>query len=149
MIHLPILRHGTPYKSLDVARTTHHQTREPFVEISQANAGLIRRDLGQQDIGTASLQRFSTRDLVSICSRAAEHFTNDALPLGDSIQTADDYVQQVSATTGLPHVLARRNMLKIKSMLANMESVLNGLTRNLDWDLLDRRFGEFEGRAYS
>jgi hypothetical protein len=40
-------------------------------------------------------------------------------------------------------------MLKIKSMLANMESVLNGLTRNLDWDLLDRGFGEFEGRSLS
>src|ERR1043165_6833014 len=81
MLSIPILRHGNEYVSLDVARTKHHQTREPFVEISQANAGLIRRDLGQQDIGTASLQRFSTRDLVSICWRAAEHFTNDALPL--------------------------------------------------------------------
>jgi Aldehyde dehydrogenase family len=149
MLSIPILRHGTQYVSLDVARTAHHQTREPFVEISQANAGLIRRDLGRQDIGTASLQRFSTRDLVAICARAADHFTNDPLPLGDAIQTPGDYVQQVSATTGLPHVLARRNMLKIKSMLANMESVLNGLTRNLDWDLLDRGFGEFEGRTYS
>jgi len=149
MIHLPILRHGNQYVSLDVIRTPHHQTREPFVEISQANAGLIRRDLGRQDIGTASLQRFSTRDLVAICARAADHFTNESLPLGDSLQTAGDYVHQVSATTGLPHVLARRNMLKIKSMLANMESVLNGLTRNVDWDLLDRGFGEFEGRALS
>src|SRR6185369_13014137 len=149
MIHLPILRHGNQYVSLDVIRTPHHQTREPFVEISQANAGLIRRDLGRQDIGTASLQRFSTRDLVAICARAADHFTNESLPLGDSIQTAGDYVHQVSATIGLPHVLARRNMLKIKSMLANMESVLNGLTRNLDWDLPDRGFGEFEGHTYS
>jgi len=149
MLSIPILRHGNEYVSLDVARTPHHQTREPFVEISQANAGLIRRDLGRQDIGTTSLQPFSTRDLVAICARAAEHFVNDPLPLGDSTQTADDYVHQVSATTGLPYVLARRNMLKIKSMLANMESVLNGLTRNVDWDLLDRGFGEFDGRALS
>src|SRR6202008_1101833 len=141
MLSIPILRHGNPYVSLDVARTPHHQTREPFIQISQANAGLIRRDLGRQDIGTASLQPFSTRELVSICARAADHFTDDTLPLGDSTQTAEDYVHQVSATTGLPYVLARRNMLKIKSMFANMESVLNGLTRNLDWDLLDRGFG--------
>src|SRR4029079_15099397 len=79
----------------------------------------------------------------------ADHFTNDPLPLGDAMQSPDDYVRQVSATTGLPHVLARRNMQKIKSMLASMESVLNGLTRNLDWDLLDRGFGEFDGRALS
>ncbi|HEV8430396.1 MAG TPA: aldehyde dehydrogenase family protein [Pyrinomonadaceae bacterium] len=149
MIHLPILRHGSPYTSLDIARVAHHQTREPFVAVSQANAGLIRRDLGRQNIGTTSLQRFSTRELVSICTRAGDHFTNDSLPLGDSTQTADDYVRQVSATTGLPYVLARRNMLKIKSMLANMESVLNGLTRNLDWELLDRGFGEFDGHTMS
>lgn len=149
MLSIPILRHGVPYTSLDIARVPHHQTRETFVEVSQANAGLIRRDLGQQSIGARSLERFSTRDLVAICARAAEHFTNDSLPLGDTSQTAGDYVKQVSATTGLPHVLARRNMLKIQSMLANMESVLNGLTRNLDWEILDRGFGEFDGHALS
>src|SRR5829696_698564 len=149
MLHIPILRQGNQYKSLDVARVAHHQTREPFVDVSQANAGLIRRDLGRQEIARTSLQRFSTRELVKICSDAADIFTNDSLPLGDSAQTPDYYVQQVSATTGLPYVLARRNMLKIKSMLANMESVLNGLTRNLDWTILDRGFGEFEGHALS
>ena len=149
MLHIPILRRGSEYKSLDVARVPHHQTRETFVEVSQANAGLIRRDLAQQDLGVKSLERFSTRDLVDICTRAADHFTNDPLPLGDTSQTAEDYVQQVSATTGLPYVLARRNMLKIKSMLANMASVLNGLTRNLDWAILDRGFGSFDNHALS
>ena len=149
MLSIPILRHGNQYKSLDVARVPHHQTREPFVEVSQANPGLIRRDLAKQDIGTTALHDFSTRDLVSICARAADHFTNDPLPLGDSSQTAGDYVKHVSATTGLPYVLARRNMLKIKSMLASMESVLNGLTRNVGWELLDRGFGEIDGRALS
>ncbi len=60
MLHIPLLRHGTPYISLDIARVPHHQTRELFVEVSQANAGLIRRDLARQDIGTAVLNRFST-----------------------------------------------------------------------------------------
>ncbi len=149
MLSIPILRHGNPYTSLDLARVPHHQTREIFVEVSQANAGLIRRDLGRQDIAVSSLKRFSTRELVNICSRAAEHFTNDSLSLGDSTQTPEEYVKQVSATTGLPYVLARRNMLKIKSMLASMESVLNGLTRNLDWEILDRGFGDSEGHAVS
>ena len=149
MLNIPILRQGNPYHSLDIARVAHHQTREPFVEVSQANAGLIRRDLGRQEFARASLSRFSTRDLVQICSHAANHFTDDPLPLGDSIQTPEDYVKQVSATTGLPYILARRNMLKIKSMLANMENVLNGLTRNLDWEILDRGFGNFEGHALS
>src|SRR6185369_7128724 len=84
MLHIPILRRGTEYRSLDIARVPHHRTRDTFVEVSQANAGLIRRDLSQQDIAASSLSHFSTRDLVDICTRAAEHFTNDALPLGDT-----------------------------------------------------------------
>lgn len=149
MIHIPILRKGEPYTSLDVARVPHHRTCEPFVEISQANAGLIRRDLLDQAGGHALLASFSTAELVDMCARAAEHFLNDTLPLGDQSQTPDDYVRQVSATTGLPHVLARRNMQKIRTMLAEMRSVLDGLTRNLDWEVMDRGFGEIEGHALS
>ena len=48
MLHIPVLRKGEPYRSLDVAKVPHHRTREIFVEISQANAGLIRRDLLDQ-----------------------------------------------------------------------------------------------------
>jgi len=132
-----------------VARVAHHRTREPFVEVSQANPGLIRRDLSKQALPKSLLQNLATRELVDICSRAAEHFTNDSLPLGDNAQSPDDYVAQVSATTGLPYVLAHANMQKIKSMLASMENVLNGLTRYIDWEILDRGFGELEGRALS
>ena len=148
-MHIPILRHGIPYKSIDIARVPHHQTREIFVEVSQANAGLIRRDLGRQEIGRTALNKFSTRDLVDICARGGEYFTNDSLPIGDEAQSPEDYVKQVSATTGMPYVLARRNMHKIKSMFTNMESVLNGLTRYLDWEILDRGFGTHEGKAIS
>jgi len=149
MLQIPILRRGEPYTSLDVARVAHHRTREPFVEISQANAGLIRRDLLDQARGRAALAAFSTAELVSLCTRAADHFLNDTLPIGSESQSPDDYVRQVSATTGLPHALARRNMLKIRTMFAEMKSVLDGLTRNLDWEILDRGFGIFEGHNLS
>jgi len=142
MIHVPILRQGEPYKSLDVARVPHHQTRELFVEISQANSGLIRRDLRDQKTAREKLAGFSTADLIEICSRAADHFLNAPLPLGDDVQTPDDYVRQVSATTGMPHVLARKNMDKIHGVLAQAGVVLNGLTRNLDWEVLDTGFAE-------
>ena len=149
MIHIPLIRKGEPYKSLDVARVPHHRTRELFVEISQANVGLIRRDLLDQSTGREKLMQFSTAELVDICSRAADYFANDSLPLGDDVQSKEDYLRQVSATTGLPHVLAGRNMEKIRSMLAEMENVLNGLTRNIDWELLDRGFGEIGGHSMS
>src|SRR5215813_12730093 len=149
MFKVPILRKGEPYTSLDVVRVPHHRTREPFCEISQANAGLIRRDLLDQASARRALTKFSTAELVEICSRAAQHFFNDALPLDAMPQTTDDYVRQVSATTGLPHVLVRRNMQKIRSMMAEMGHVLDGLTRNLDWKMLDRGFGSFAGHALS
>lgn len=149
MLQIPLLRNGEPYTSLDVARVPHHRTREPFVEISQANTGLIRRDLRDQERGRAALAKFSTAELVNICTQAAEYFLNDVLPLDAMPQTPEDYVRQVSATTGLPHVLVRRNMLKIRSMFAEMGNVLDGLTRNLAWEILDRGFGDFEGHLLS
>ncbi len=134
---------------MDVVRVAHHRTREPFVEISQANAGLIRRDLAGQDAMRAALAQFSVAELIALSVRAAEIFANDELPLGEEGQTPEQYVAQVSATTGLPHVLARRNLAKIRGALAETQSVLRGLTRNLDLAILDRGSGEIEGGAVS
>jgi acyl-CoA reductase-like NAD-dependent aldehyde dehydrogenase len=142
MLHIPLLRKGVPYKSLDVASVPHHRTREPFVEISQANSGLIRRDLSDQHTARAKLLRLSSTELIEMCARAADCFINDSLPVGDDEQSPEDYVEQVSATTGLPFVLARKNMRKIHSMLSQMESVLRGLTRGLDLSILDKGFAE-------
>jgi acyl-CoA reductase-like NAD-dependent aldehyde dehydrogenase len=149
MLHIPILRRGEPYTSLDVVRVPHHETRELFVEVSQANNGLIRRDLRDQTAARAKLAALSTGELIDICSRAADHFLNDSLPLGDSTQTPEDYVRQISATTGMPHVLGRRNMAKIHGVMAEAGNVINGLTRNVDWEILDRGFGQIDGRSIS
>src|SRR4029450_11494861 len=100
MIHIPILRNGQAYRSLDVAVAPHYRTREPFVSVSQANAGLIRRDLRDQSSARAKLATFSTAELLECCRRAADSFLHGDLPLGDQTQSADDYVRQVSATTG-------------------------------------------------
>jgi acyl-CoA reductase-like NAD-dependent aldehyde dehydrogenase len=149
MLHIPLLRRGQPYRSLDTNRVPHHRTREPFVEVSQANVGLIRRDFLEQESAQERLARFSVDELTAICGAAAEHFLNGALPLGDGTQSPEDYVLQVSATTGMPHVMARRNMQKIAGMLAQMRSVLAGLTRNLDLKILDSGSGDLNGQALS
>jgi Aldehyde dehydrogenase family len=152
MVHLPILRYGRPYKSLDVARVVHHRTREPFVEISQANLGLIRRDLMKQDEARAILARVPIADLIAMSKQAAEHFLHDRLPLdpiGGVDQGPDDYVEQVSATTGMPHVMARRNMRKIHGAMSQVDEVLAGLTRGLDLSVLDEGVGTAGGRPLS
>jgi acyl-CoA reductase-like NAD-dependent aldehyde dehydrogenase len=64
-------------------------------------------------------------------------------------QTPDDYVAQLTATTGLPHVMGRRNMQKVAGVLSNVETVLSGLTRGLNLDVLDRGLSETDGRLVS
>jgi hypothetical protein len=149
MLHFPILRKGEPYQSVDVIRTPHHQTREMFVEISQANTGLIRRDLLDQHSPKAALERFSVQELMDICARAGEEFLHGTLTLGDTPQTPEDYVKQLSATTGMPYVMVRRNMKKIYGVMSKMGDVLSGLSRRLDLAILDRGYGEVEGQAVS
>lgn len=149
MMLIPLLRKGLRYKSLDVQRVPHYQTREPFVEISQANIGLIRRDLLDQAAMKELLSSFSCAQLLKLCAQAAHHFGEDSLSLGDEEQSPQDYIRQVSATTGLPYVLARKNMEKIRGVLAEIESVVNGLTRNLDLNALDEGFVQTRGQALS
>jgi acyl-CoA reductase-like NAD-dependent aldehyde dehydrogenase len=151
MLHLPILRHGVPYKSLDVVPVPHHRTREPFVEISQANAGLIRRDLRpeRQAAARAALSRIPFDSLIAMCSNAADLFLNDRLPLGDAQQEPADYIEQLSATTGMPHSLVRRNMQRVAGVMREMRTVLRGLTRGLDMSVLDAGYGEHGGHAIS
>jgi len=149
MLHIPILRKGNSYKSVDVSRVPHFRTRETFVEVSLANAGLIRRDLLDLDAAQAMLAEFTTEQLIAMCRQAADYFMNDTLPVGDGSQTPDDYVRQLSATTGMPHVLVRKNMSKISGVMAEMKSVLDGLTRGIDLKILDDGFGTHEGHAVS
>jgi len=151
MLHLPVLRRGRPYRSIDLATVVDFETREPLVEVSQANPGLVRRDLQEdsQQAMRASLSAFSMRELVALSARAAELFTTATLPLGEGAQTPEEYVRQLSATTGLPHVMVRRNMEKVKAALVDCERVISGLTRGLDMDVLDRGIGEVAGSAVS
>lgn len=152
MVHLPILRHGVPYRSVDVATVVHHRTRQPFALISQANTGLIRRDLLKQDEARAELAAIPARELIAMAAEAAELFMTATLPL-DSLhgvtQSPQEYVEQLSATTGLPHVLVRRNMRKIHGVLSQMGDVIAGLTRGLDISVLDTGVGESDGHLFS
>ncbi len=149
MLHIPLLRQGQPYRSLDVSYAVHHRTRERFVEISQANSGLIRRDLRDMHEVRNKLSKIPVSELVAISKRAAEHFLNDSLPLGDGIQSPEDYVAQTSATTGLPYALVRRNMSKIHGMLAEIDSVLAGLTREVDPTVFDTGVAGKDGHLLS
>lgn len=149
MIHIPLLRWGRPYRSLDVAQAPHFRTGEPVAELSQANLGLIRRDLLAMGEAKERLNAIPAAELIRITQRAASLFAEDSLPLGDGSQAPQDYVDQVSSTTGLPHVMVRRNLEKIRGVMARVDEVLAGLTRGLDLTVLDSGFGEADAGVLS
>jgi len=150
--HLPILRAGTPYRSLDTITLRDVRDGSPVATVSQANRGLISKDLASKAEHRRILQGVSVAELFSICRRAAKLFAEGELPvdpIDGTIQTADDYVRRLSATTGMPEALARANMAKIRFVLEEMETVLAGLTRHLDLAVLDTGWLEHRGSFVS
>src|SRR5882724_11770997 len=149
--HIPALRRGRTYESLDKIEVKDHRTGEVKATVSQVNAGIVRKDLQRVAESRMALKKLSTDRLIEICAKAGELFLNGALPLGDKghAQSAQEYVETLSATSGLPHVMVRRNMAKINHALVHMRTVLNGLTRGLDLSILDRGLGEQFGTPVS
>ena len=142
MIHIPILRAGLSYKSLNLAHVSHIETGEPLAIVSQANRGLVAKGFdGTPKKISAPLEDLSVSELLAICKKAANLFMESELPLDDVPQSPDDYIQQVSGTTGLPQSLCRKNMGKIRLVLDEMVAVLGGLTRGLDLSILDSGWG--------
>ena len=147
MLHIPILRNGKPYESVETVELTHHATGEPVAVVSQANSGLVTRDIGRMD--ARCLERFTVRQLIEMSRKAGQHFMTSTLPVGEGRQTFDDYISQLSATTGMPQALCRGNADKINRMFVEIEQVIAGLTRGFDLSILDRGYGDDDRRTLS
>jgi len=145
--HLPALRKGVPYESLDKNEVKDHRTGEVLATVSQVNAGILRRDISRIGDARAALKKFTCDQLIEISRKAGDIFLNGTLPFGDKghTQTPLQYIETLSRTSGLPHVMVKMNMMKINDALANMRTVLNGLTRGLDLSVIDIGFGEQSG----
>ncbi|SVC23510.1 uncharacterized protein METZ01_LOCUS276364, partial [marine metagenome] len=92
VIHFPVLRWGEPYQSLEVDKVVHFDTGEPVAEVSQANPGIVQRDLRKAERARDALREFSPADLISMVKKGAELFSSADLPLGDGTQSPDDFV---------------------------------------------------------
>ena len=138
-IHIPVLRLGQTYRSLD---TINFSLEGRPLQVSVANAGLIRRDLQQINRAVESLQAIPCSTLADYCENAAKLFLKGNLPWGENgdLQSPDDYVRALSHLTGLPHSLGRLNMGKVHAAMANIRSILAGLTRGMPLELFDHGF---------
>ncbi|MCB1062265.1 MAG: aldehyde dehydrogenase [Verrucomicrobiae bacterium] len=149
--HIPILRQGRVYKSLDVQTVNKLGTDDAAAEISFACADMIKYDLQKMGEARAKLRAMNTSDLVAITKKAGEIFLHDDLPIGvdGEMQSPEDYVLSLAATSGLPHSLIRMNMTRLGGIFGQIEDIFRGLTRGMDFDVIDKGYGEQGGAPVS
>jgi acyl-CoA reductase-like NAD-dependent aldehyde dehydrogenase len=120
-MHLPALRFGRPYESLDQHPLTDLRTGSVCATLSIVNAGLIRKDLARL---RNPLESFTHAQLTAACARAADLF----------LRTASESAALLEATTGFSPALLQRNLQRLHDVLIHMDAILRGLTRGLDLD---------------
>tara|TARA_B100000809_G_C15107834_1_gene519397 strand:- start:585 stop:2024 length:1440 start_codon:yes stop_codon:yes gene_type:complete len=141
VLNIPILRWGEPYESLDKEEVFHFISGESVARVSQANTGLLARDMRKVARARECLREIPARDLIEMMKKAADLYLDGTLSMGDGEQTPDDFARQQSSTTGLPEHMCKGNMKKNHFVLTNMDRMLDALTRGLDLDILTRGYG--------
>ena len=99
-LHIPILRAGEPYRSLDTVTLRDIRDGAPVATLSQANRGLIAKDLLRKAEHRRILQEVPVAELFAIGRRAAALFAEGEVtldPVAGTTQTVDDYVRQLSS----------------------------------------------------
>src|ERR1051325_8096025 len=141
MVKIPVLRWGQPYESLEKDNVIHFVAGETLAQVSQANAGLLAKDMRKAQRARDVLREIPCRELVALMKKAGALYKDATLPLGDGEQSPDDFARQQSASTGLPEHMCKANMAKNHFVLSNMDRILDCLTRGLDPEILSRGYG--------
>jgi acyl-CoA reductase-like NAD-dependent aldehyde dehydrogenase len=140
-VHLPALRFGKPYESIERTSLVHFLTGEPVAEVSQVGGALVGRDMQKASRARAALLALDPEDVVERLQTAGNLYAHGTLDLWGTKQSPDDFVKQQSATTGLPESLCRANMHKNLFVLSNMDRMLDALSRGLPPEVFWRGFG--------
>ncbi len=148
---IPVLRRGEVYESLDVNEVSSVAGDRAACRVGFACGGMVKRDLLEIGKAREMLKSYKAADLAHITRRAGELYLEGTLPVGieGHPQTPDDYVQSLALTSGLPHSLIRMGMNRLHSVFSEIETILRGLTRGLDLEVLDRGYGEQGGAPVS
>ncbi|MBX3420870.1 MAG: aldehyde dehydrogenase family protein [Pirellulaceae bacterium] len=142
MLHLPALRWGKPYHSLETQEVFHFDNGEPIAKISQVGGGVLQLDYRHASRARQALRALAPAELIERCKQAAQLFESAELPMGDGVQSVADFIHQQSASTGLPEHMCLANMKKNAFVLGNIDKILDALTRGLDLEILRRGYGQ-------
>jgi acyl-CoA reductase-like NAD-dependent aldehyde dehydrogenase len=141
MLNLPILRWGRPYTSLEQDSVVHFLTGQTLARVSQANTGLLARDMRSASRARQVLAEIPIPELIQMMKKAGDLYLNGTLRMGDGEQSPEDFARQQSASTGLPEHMCSANMKKNHFVLHHMDQILDCLTRGLDLEILTRGYG--------
>jgi acyl-CoA reductase-like NAD-dependent aldehyde dehydrogenase len=141
MIHIPVLRWGEPYKSSESDKIVHFDSGEAVAEMSRGVPAMLGKDMRLAQRARDVLREIPIKDLLQKVKKAGELYARAELPVGDGTQTADQFARMQSATTGLPEHMCKFNMEKNEFVLANMDKILDSLTRGLDLNILSKGYG--------
>ena len=115
MIHIPVLRWGEPYKSLEVDKVIHFGTGEVLAEVSRANAALVERDMRHAKRARDVLRAIPIADLLQMMKKAGDLYAKAELPLGDGTQTPDQLRACSRRRPACPSTCADSTWRKISS----------------------------------
>src|SRR5258706_6036172 len=93
--HVPALRLGKAYESLDQLEVKDHRTGELKARVSQVKGRIIRKDLAKLAVSRAALKQIDSAELLQICARAGDFHLNGDLPIGHQGHkpSAPDYIE--------------------------------------------------------
>ena len=70
--HLPVLRLGRAYESLEKIEVKDHRTGEVRAFVSTVNGGIVKRDLAKIGSSRAALKKFTVKQLIAMSAQAGE-----------------------------------------------------------------------------
>ncbi|MEX1229746.1 MAG: aldehyde dehydrogenase family protein [Planctomycetaceae bacterium] len=140
-MEIPVIRWGKPYESLEKDQVVHFETGETLATVHQANGGLVKMDMKKAKRAREVLRQIPVDDLIEMCKKAADHYLNGTLPLGNGTQSPEEFCNMQSATTGLPEHMCASNMKKNSFVLNHMREILDALTRGLPLDIFTKGYG--------
>ena len=138
MLHIPLLRNGKQYTSLNQSEITDHRSGEVLATMSMANPGLITKDIRNSKNVWHDLQKLSLDETLEMCKKAADLFLNAEIPFANTTQTPQDFIKYQSASTGMPQRMCRANMEKVHWVLTNLRDIIKSLSGRVDFSIIEK-----------